>query len=57
LLCRQRKEDDFCDVLIEVEGEKFQAHRNVLSACSEYFYKMFTTNVCALVLCKLLKSG
>ena len=42
---RQRQEDLFCDVILVVQSVQFPAHRNVLSATSDYFKVMFTTNV------------
>ncbi|XP_068090326.1 zinc finger and BTB domain-containing protein 49-like [Hyperolius riggenbachi] len=34
----------FCDVSLMVEGKIFLAHKNVLSACSEYFYTALKRN-------------
>lgn len=34
-----------CDVILKCEGEKFYAHRIILSSCSDYFYAMFTSEV------------
>ncbi|VEL15236.1 unnamed protein product [Protopolystoma xenopodis] len=36
-----RKEKNFCDTVLIVEGKKIYAHRVVLSACSPYFRAMF----------------
>ena len=33
-LCRS---EDFCDVVLSVDGHRFSAHRAVLAARSEYF--------------------
>ncbi|XP_014243355.1 kelch-like protein 12 isoform X2 [Cimex lectularius] len=40
-----RKRGEFCDVTISVEGQKFPAHRNVLSAFSPYFKAMFLSHL------------
>ena len=45
LLQSQRKEEEFCDVILQAEEEKFPAHKNVLAAASQYFLKMFTVNM------------
>lgn len=36
-----RKRDDFSDVVFVVEGKKFLAHRNILSACSPALQALF----------------
>ena len=45
LLQRQRKEEEFCDVILQAEEENFPAHKNVLAAASQYFLKMFTVDM------------
>nr|XP_039264300.1 kelch-like protein 3 [Styela clava] len=40
-LDRLRKDEDRCDVLIEIGSDEILAHKNVLSANSDYFDKMF----------------
>ena len=47
---RQRHDNEFCDITLEVEEKQFAAHRSVLAACSQYFYKMFTVNVSSTVI-------
>ena len=42
-LLKQTKEGEFCDVTVQVENEKFHAHKAVLVSCSEYFMKIFNT--------------
>ncbi|XP_077869377.1 kelch-like protein 20 [Saccoglossus kowalevskii] len=37
----QRLHGGLCDVALVVGGRKFDAHRNVLAACSQYFKSMF----------------
>lgn len=38
-----RKEEQLCDVTINVGGKAFRAHKTVLAACSSYFLVMFTS--------------
>ena len=42
---RLRKENKLCDVILQVENKEFPAHRIVLSACSDYFCAMFTSDM------------
>ncbi|KAG9331822.1 hypothetical protein JZ751_016943 [Albula glossodonta] len=42
VLNKLRLEGKLCDVVIEVEGTKFQAHKAILCACSPYFRTLFT---------------
>ena len=42
-LNKQRKENRFHDVIIIVDGQKFPAHRGILSLVSEYFKTMFNS--------------
>ena len=44
-LQEQRENELFCDVTLEVENQKFPAHKNVLAASSDYFLTMFTTDM------------
>ena len=44
-LQEQRNKNEFCDVTLQVENETFNAHRSVLAAFSDYFLKMFTTDM------------
>ena len=44
-LQQQRENATFCDVSLQVQDEKFPAHKAVLAACSDYFTKMFTTDM------------
>lgn len=32
-----RLEGQFCDVVINVDGAEFNAHKNILCGCSSYF--------------------
>ncbi|XP_066036699.1 transcriptional regulator Kaiso-like [Chamaea fasciata] len=41
-LNEQRRCGLFCDVTVIVEGRKFPAHRNILSASSTYFHQLFS---------------
>ncbi|XP_054709703.1 GDNF-inducible zinc finger protein 1-like [Uloborus diversus] len=43
-LWSQREAARFCDVVLHVQGQKFQAHRNVLAACSPYFDSVLKTH-------------
>lgn len=43
-LWSQREAGRFCDVVLHVQGQKFQAHRNVLVACSPYFDSVLKTH-------------
>jgi hypothetical protein len=40
-----RKNKTLCDVILKVDNEQFYAHRVILSACSDYFCAMFTSEV------------
>ncbi|KAJ7385687.1 hypothetical protein OS493_013715 [Desmophyllum pertusum] len=40
-----RKEETFCDVKLSVQGKTFPAHRNVLSANSEFFKALFANEM------------
>lgn len=42
-----RYDEDFTDVTIACEGQRLQAHKVVLSACSPYFKELFKTNPCS----------
>ena len=44
-LQQQRNNDEFCDVVLQVEDQEFPAHRSILAAFSEYFLKMFTVDM------------
>lgn len=43
-LNEQRTEGVLTDVVLEVDGEEFDAHKNILAAASDYFKIMFTGN-------------
>ena len=38
-----RLKEKLCDVTITVENRQFRAHKNILSASSDYFHSMFTS--------------
>ncbi|KAG2466713.1 ZN131 protein, partial [Polypterus senegalus] len=40
-LNEQRKLDQFTDITLIVDGHQFRAHKAVLAACSQFFYKFF----------------
>ncbi|XP_002741594.1 kelch-like protein 10 [Saccoglossus kowalevskii] len=40
-----RQNRQLCDIVIQVEGQEFPAHRNILSACSPYFRALFTNGM------------
>lgn len=40
-----RDDEDFTDVTIACEGQKLQAHKVVLSACSPYFKELFKVSI------------
>ncbi|XP_057656639.1 GDNF-inducible zinc finger protein 1-like isoform X2 [Diorhabda carinulata] len=41
-----RYDEDFTDVTIACDGQRLQAHKVVLSACSPFFKELFKTNPC-----------
>ncbi|XP_078070357.1 uncharacterized protein LOC144494831 [Mustelus asterias] len=43
-LYEQRAMGLFCDIAVVVEGKTFYAHKNILSACSSYFYATLSKN-------------
>ncbi|NXL68910.1 ZN131 protein, partial [Chordeiles acutipennis] len=40
-LNEQRERDQFTDITLIVDGHHFKAHKAVLAACSQFFYKFF----------------
>ena len=38
---KQRKQKEFCDVVINCQGRKFYAHKNIMAAASPYFRTLF----------------
>ncbi|KAM9101065.1 zinc finger protein 131 isoform X1 [Sarcophilus harrisii] len=40
-LNEQREQDQFTDITLIVDGHHFKAHKAVLAACSQFFYKFF----------------
>uniref|UniRef100_A0A3B3DYJ8 Zinc finger protein 131 n=1 Tax=Oryzias melastigma TaxID=30732 RepID=A0A3B3DYJ8_ORYME len=40
-LNEQRQLDQFTDITLIVDGHQFRAHKAVLAACSQFFYKFF----------------
>jgi len=46
LLYRQRNTSTkYCDATLEVEGKKYAVHRAILGSVSEYFDKLFSSEV------------
>ncbi len=43
MLVDLRHNKELCDVIITVENKEFHAHKNILSASSDYFRSMFTS--------------
>ena len=44
-ILRKEGESGFCDVVLEVDGQSFPAHRCVLAANSQFFYTLFTSGM------------
>lgn len=44
-----RDDEDFTDVTIACEGQRLQAHKVVLSACSPFFKELFKVSLFCLV--------
>ena len=40
-----RRQEILCDTILQVDGQEFPAHKNVLAACSEYFLGLFTSDM------------
>ncbi|XP_071943801.1 kelch-like protein 10 [Antedon mediterranea] len=40
-----RRNRQLCDVVLDVDGREFHAHKNILSACSPYFRALFTNGM------------
>ena len=45
LLDKSRRENVLSDVMLQVEGQTFAAHRCVLAASSKFFYSLFTNDM------------
>ncbi|XP_035288133.1 zinc finger and BTB domain-containing protein 21 [Anguilla anguilla] len=46
VLNEQRLKGQLCDVLLVVGDQKYQAHRSILAASSEYFHSLFARREC-----------
>ena len=44
-LMRQRETGELCDVVLILNGTRFNAHRSILSLWSPYFHSMFTCDM------------
>ena len=40
-----RQKQDLCDVIINIENQKFSGHKVVLASCSPYLHAMFTNGM------------
>ncbi|RZC37510.1 BTB domain containing protein [Asbolus verrucosus] len=49
-----RDDEDFTDVTIACEGQRMQAHKVVLSACSPFFKELFKVSLCFITFCLLI---
>ena len=44
-LLRQRETGELCDVVLILNGCRYNAHRSILALWSPYFYSMFTCDM------------